>query len=505
MKKYCLIIALFAGSLMLRGQTIIEGRFFTEVDALLKSVVQDGHIDYASLARDDRLPDLMLQIQTAETQALTANQSKAFFINAYNLTVMDAVLQNYPLSSVQKITGFFDRMERKVANETLTLNELEKKYLLEAYNDPRLHFVLVCGAKGCPPIINEVYSPEKLEDQLDVQTRKALNDPDFIKVTADGVSINQIFEWYPQDFGGSKRSMLEFINTYRIEPLDETARLNYYGYDWRLNDIPTSSTFAPNAARYVVSAAIPKGSAEIKIFNNLYTQRTGNSGELTNRSTFFTSLVSVVYGISNRFNLGFELRYRRVYNTTLPDSPFNVFGSHDPMNFRQGITTFGPRVRFAPVPKWRNFSIQSTLQFPMGKNQAGTAETPYIDWNGVSFWNQFFNDIPLGSNFSLFTELDLFLEDIGPSNGNHANRFSTPVTGILSYFPNPKTTIYGLAGFSPYWQSTFDYFVQGGLGFKYQFTPNFELELLYTGFTNKFLLESDGRAATYNFGIRSNL
>ena len=491
--------------IILQGQAIIGDGFFSQVDALLKTVVVDGHIDYVQLAKDDRLKELMLQVQNAEIHSLSPSQTKAFYINAYNLTVMEAVLDAYPLSSVQKITGFFDRIDRKVANQTLTLNELEKRHLLEAFNDPRLHFVLVCGAKGCPPIINEVYAPARLDDQLDVQTRKALNDPDFIKVTAESVSINQIFEWYPQDFGGSKKSIFQFINQFRELSLNENLRLSYYGYDWRLNDIPTSSTFAPNAARYVVSAAIPQGSAEIKIFNNLYTQRTGTSGELTNRSTFFTSLVSVVYGISNRFNLGFELRYRRVYNTTLPDSPLNVFGSHDPNNFRQGITTFGPRIRFAPIPKWRNFSIQSTLQIPMGKDQAGTSETPYIDWNGVSFWNQFFNDIPLGSNFSLFTELDLFLEDIGPSSDNHANRFSTPVTGIISYFPNPKTTIYGLAGFSPYWQSTFDYFVQGGIGFKYQFTPNFELELLYTGFTNKFLIETEGRAATYNFGIRSNL
>ena len=128
MKKYCLIIVLFAASLMLPGQTIIEDRFFAEVDELLKSVVQDGHIDYASLAKDDRLQDLVLQIQTAETKTLTVNQTKAFYINAYNLTVMHAVLQNYPVSSVQKITGFFDRIDRKVANENLTLNELEKNY-----------------------------------------------------------------------------------------------------------------------------------------------------------------------------------------------------------------------------------------------------------------------------------------------------------------------------------------------------------------------------------------
>ena len=179
-------------------------------------------------------------------------------------------------------------------------------------------------------------------------------------------------------------------------------------------------------------------------------------------------------------------------------------GGHDPASFRQGVTAIGPRVRFAPIPEWRNFSVQSTLSFPVGKNLAGTSNSPYIDWNGISFLTQLFNDKTLGSNFSLFTELDFFIEDIGPSSGNHANRFSTPVTAIISYFPNQKTTLYALGGFSPFWQSTFDYFMQGGFGGKYQFTPNFEIELLYTGFTNKFLNETGGKAATYNIGIRSN-
>ena len=96
------------------------------------------------------------------------------------------------------------------------------------------------------------------------------------------------------------------------------------------------------------------------------------------------------------------------------------------------------------------------------------------------------------------------LEDIGGKD-NNINRFSTPVTAIFSYNPSSKITIYTLGGFSPYWQSEFDYFAQAGVGAKYQFTPNLELELLYTDFTNKFLSKTGGQAATYNLGLRFNL
>jgi len=96
-------------------------------------------------------------------------------------------------------------------------------------------------------------------------------------------------------------------------------------------------------------------------------------------------------------------------------------------------------------------------------------------------------------------EVDLFIEDIGSGD---LNRFSTPGTVIFSYFPNSKTTFYALGSYSPFWQDTFDYFAQGGLGFKYQVSPDFEIELLYTDFTNKFLSNSGGQASTFNIGFR---
>ena len=140
--------------------------------------------------------------------------------------------------------------------------------------------------------------------------------------------------------------------------------------------------------------------------------------------------------------------------------------------------------------------------FRSGEDLTGNDTEPFIDWNGATWWTQFFNDFAIGNNFSLFTEVDFLLEDIG--NGN-LNRFSTPATLIFSYNPTPKITLYTLGGFSPFWQEDFDWFAQAGLGAKYQFTPNLELELLYTDFSNKFLNETGGQAATYNLGFRFNL
>lgn len=491
----------------------ISDQFFVETHDFLQKVVKDNNVDYSLVKNNPMLPKLVNKIAKADLSSASKVTKEAFYINAYNLLVMDGISKFYPISSTKDIPGFFDQKQHLVGGKELTLNDFEKEYLLKPYNDLRHHFVLVCAAASCPPITDAAYLPEKLDQQLNVQTRKALNDPMFIKVVGNNIALSQIFNWYKSDFG-NKQAIFDFINTYRTKKIPANGKISYYDYNWDLNDsknnkprvvTPSSVTSGGNnASRYIVSSTIPKGSIETKIFNNLYTQRTGSVDDLTSRSTFFTTTVSVMYGLTDRFNVGLNTRYRRVRNDALPSNVLSVFGNNleSGESQRQGFTALGPQIRVAPVPSWSNFSIQSSFVFPLGNQLEGSSTQPYIDWSGATWWTQFFNDFPIGDNFSVFTEIDFLIEDLGNDN---LNRISTPVTLIFSYNPTNKITLYTIGGYSPYWQENFDYFRQVGLGAKYQFTPNLELELLYSDFSNQFLKDTGGQAATYNVGFRFNL
>ncbi|MEM6725691.1 MAG: DUF547 domain-containing protein [Bacteroidota bacterium] len=502
---------LLLGSVGLQAQSVDQA-FFDQTEAFFKKYVQFGLVNYPALQENQELENLIEQVGTIDLKDVSDQTRKAFLINAYNLHVIHKVAQQYPIRSVQDVNGFFDPQKVKVAGMQLSLSKLENELLLKDYRDARLHFVLVCGAIGCPPITDFDYRPELLEDQLEQQTRLAINNPEFIKVEGNEVQLSEIFKWYASDFGGSKTAVLSYINAYRNQPISAEAKVSYYTYDWSLNNAQSSNAIntkgqGNNASRYVVSSTINNGTFEVKIFNNLYTQRTGSPGNLTDRATFFTTDVSVLYGLTSRLNVGLNTRFRRVRNDRLPSSPLSVFSGDlsDGETNRQGLTAIGPQIRYAPVDKWKNFSIQSTFVFPIGDQLTGDGERPFIDWDGATWWTQFFNDFSIGNSFSLFTEIDFLWEDIGSSANGRINRISTPATVIFSYNPTKKITVYGLSGFSPFWQSDFDYFYQNGVGFKYQFTPNFELELLYTDFSNRFLEETGGQAATYNMGIRFNL
>ncbi len=209
--------------------------FFTSANSFFSQHVAEGKVDYAAAKPDyTALQNLTELIATADLSAADKNTKTAFYINAYNILVIKAVVDKMPVNSPLDVPGFFESRKHQIAGESLTLNEIENKKLRP---DPRVHFALVCAAIGCPKILDEAYMPETVQAQLNTQTKKSVNDPAFIKINDDAqtVQISEIFEWYKDDFVKSSGSLLAFINKYRSTEIPATYSVTTYEYDWKLN------------------------------------------------------------------------------------------------------------------------------------------------------------------------------------------------------------------------------------------------------------------------------
>lgn len=206
---------------------------------LAKFVDADGNVNYAAIKRNPlELNGLLKRVESFDAASAKPADREAFYLNAYNLLVIGEVVKRFPLESVQKVPGFFDKNPVKVAGESLTLNELETQKLRQPYSDPRVHFALVCGAKGCPRLSRAAYVGNQLDGQLTVQARKVLQDPAFIRVDAKAhkVQLSQIFKWYEADFKGTGKTGVTYVNQYREgKPIPSTYGVDYYAYDWALN------------------------------------------------------------------------------------------------------------------------------------------------------------------------------------------------------------------------------------------------------------------------------
>ncbi|MEE9439155.1 MAG: DUF547 domain-containing protein [Saprospiraceae bacterium] len=507
MIKYTLILVFSFFSIGLFSQESDIELFFSSADVFFQRYVYDGAVNYKRLKSNTaELDKLTKQISNVRFDEDNSKYKKAFYINAYNILVINKIIEYYPIKTVEEIDKFFKKYRFNIAGDDLNLVQIENEKLLDAFNhDPRLHFALVCGAIDCPKIADYSYTWDMLDIQLEDQTYLALNDDEFIKNSKGKYLLSQIFKWYSSDFGSNTEELVTFINRYREDKIDYKD-IGYYKYNWALNEYlkknignsdVESQSGSNNSFRYITAAALPKGTIEIKQFNSVYSQNDNNT-----RSTFFTASAVALYAVSNSFNVGFVTRYRKVHNDLPSTSAFDVFSGNIEGASRSRFTAVGPAIRWAPKQEWESFSIQSSLTFPIGSELEGSASLPYIDTNGPNFSTQFWNDKSIGNKFSLFTDVGIYLEDFGFGDDGYANSLSFPSTAILSYFPSKKITIYTLAGFSPYVGSPFEYYGQAGIGFKYQISPNLEIELLSTLFSNRYLSSKDGSANTYNIGFR---
>lgn len=204
---------------------------------LLNSYMRDGQVDYKSLQKDTKtITDLKVSLSKTRITDLTPQELKAFLINAYNITVIISITENYPISSVMDIDGFFDSNKHQIAGKSVSLNELEKNWIFKKFPDPRIHFALVCGAVSCPPLKDTIFNSQSIESKLEKITKVTLNDSKFITIDMHEktASVSKIFDWYSTDFKKYK-SVIAFINKYTDKTIPDGFTINFKYYDWSLN------------------------------------------------------------------------------------------------------------------------------------------------------------------------------------------------------------------------------------------------------------------------------
>lgn len=235
MKKQ-LIIVLIA-LISVKGFAQDLNTFFSKTDAFLKGNVSNGRVAYSKIhANQEELNSVLKIAEGISVSKSDAKNYQAFWINAYNLSVIKGIVDSYPTNSPLDNKGFFDKTTHNLGGKQITLNDIEHKLLRGNFKDARFHFVLVCGAVGCPPLISNAYLPSTLNAQLDTQTKMALNGS-FIKVNTKKkrVEASQIMEWYKEDFTRDGKTEIDFINKYRTEKLEGKYKVSYFPYDWNVN------------------------------------------------------------------------------------------------------------------------------------------------------------------------------------------------------------------------------------------------------------------------------
>ena len=226
---------------------------FTVWDKLLHQYVNEqGRVDYAAWKREQPqvLADWLLSLKDADLKSdASSSEQLALWINLYNAFTISTILERYPIKSIlPKVLGvpnwiaflwFFQRRVYDAFSKCYSLTEIEHQILRKDLQEPRIHFAIVCASVGCPLLRSQAYIPERVDQQLDEDARRFINNPD--KVRYDSASgmlyCNKILKWYREDFLLVANSVPEYIRSYLETDLPLTANtpIAYLHYDWSLN------------------------------------------------------------------------------------------------------------------------------------------------------------------------------------------------------------------------------------------------------------------------------
>ncbi|MFC4261859.1 DUF547 domain-containing protein [Ferruginibacter yonginensis] len=238
MKKFTLaIITLLLIALHTQAQIKNLQDYFNKVDQFLATNVKSGKVNYKGIASNKTNLDELIAFAATKQKFGSVNEEKTFYLNTYNIAVIKGITNAYPVKSPMDIAGFFDKKTFTVNGATITLNGIENDIIRKKYNDARIHFALVCGAKSCPPLPSYAFKTEKLDTQLDALTKQSIQNSNFIKIDnkASKAAVSMLFNWYKDDFIKAKGSVINFLNAYLKTPLPATTTVEFYTYDWALN------------------------------------------------------------------------------------------------------------------------------------------------------------------------------------------------------------------------------------------------------------------------------
>lgn len=212
---------------------------------LQRHVNTQGWVDYPGLLKEKDSLRMYLKTLGAHVPSpdWPEEEKLAYWINVYNAFTLDLVLQHYPVKSIKdigpspsipKINTPWKIKFIRLGNNTYCLDDIEHGILRKDFREPRIHFTLVCASRSCPPLLREAYSGDKLEVQLDRQTRDFLNDPRRNVITPTHLKLSRIFQWYGSDFS-QQGDILDFIRIYAGHNFSDNPTVEFLEYDWALN------------------------------------------------------------------------------------------------------------------------------------------------------------------------------------------------------------------------------------------------------------------------------
>ncbi|MBK3333230.1 DUF547 domain-containing protein [Persephonella atlantica] len=211
-------------------------------DSIIKKYVRNGTVDYKSIKLSPEyklFQNIAGKLAGFDYPFDRCEEKVSFWINLYNMMVVDFVIKMKLKRSVREVDGFFTKLKYRINGRTFSLKDIESMLTCEDKKE-KIVLSLVKGAQSSPPL--RYVPPSNIDKTLDKVLKDFINSSEvLILPEKNTVYLSEAFRWY-RDIFCEDRNILNFVKIYTVDSRkrefleNRKPKITYIPYDWYLNN-----------------------------------------------------------------------------------------------------------------------------------------------------------------------------------------------------------------------------------------------------------------------------
>jgi len=229
----------------------------------------------------EAIPGVLPMVQWRREEQL------AFWLNLYNLTVIEQVALIYPETNLKKLhrargsePALLDRKLLTVAGIALSLNDIQHKILIPKFRNPLVMYGLFQGYVGSPNMRAEAYTGKRVFDQLEANAKEFINSNRGNQIDSSLMRVSALYDvnrvLFPEWQDSLKRHFAYYGDWVLKGRIEGVRRVKANITDWYIADLHgghkgLATAANTNPAALVSRNALPEGYEPFRLINKMQT------------------------------------------------------------------------------------------------------------------------------------------------------------------------------------------------------------------------------------------
>jgi len=235
-----------------KAKASIGSRMKNKVNQL---TANEGNLFYFEGFKGEQQKELLSKIRhsleklptDAPLKYFTKDEQLAYWLNLYNVTMLDEIIKVYPKRDLEDFLTDNDSILNKkiltVAGIKLSLNDIQYKILKEKYNsDPLIIYGLYQGIIGGPNIRKHPFTGKNVYSALKANANEFINSNRGVYAAKKNViRVSNLYrrneDYFPHFKTDLKKHLLTYVEGYTRRQLENSKKIKPNIKDWKITDL----------------------------------------------------------------------------------------------------------------------------------------------------------------------------------------------------------------------------------------------------------------------------